>query len=138
MVKIFPNFTPGPEIKLFHLYLSSVDRLGKQVIILRDGDNDVLIVPDEVWDAEKNWTMTHPEGQHFVRQVGNCNGVPSTVWGCCSAANPCSIGGGDCNRDSDCAGNLKCGRDNCRGDFSSSGSNWSRAADCCVGNYMAV
>ena len=30
-------------------------------------EGDVLHVPDDVWDAERNYTKTHPE----VRQVGN-------------------------------------------------------------------
>ena len=62
-----------------------------------------------------------------------CKGVPSTNWGCCSKARKCNLGGGDCDRDDDCAGNLKCGSDNCRKDFSSTGSNWSDSADCCFG-----
>lgn len=50
-------------------------------------------------------------------------------WGCCSSSNPCSIGQGDCDYDSDCAGNLVCGTDNCR-DFTSA---WSHSAfDCCI------
>jgi len=60
-----------------------------------------------------------------------CNGVPSTNWNCCTNAKPCSIGGGDCDRDSDCITNLVCGRNNCKKDFTSQGSNWNMLADCC-------
>ena len=62
-----------------------------------------------------------------------CNGVPSTNWTCCSHTAPCNEGGGDCDRDSDCIGTLKCGMDNCLTDFSSSGSGWNTGADCCAG-----
>jgi hypothetical protein len=44
-------------------------------ISLRDAEGDVLQVPDDVWDAERNYTLTHPE----VRQVGNDLAVPSTA-----------------------------------------------------------
>jgi len=64
---------------------------------------------------------------------GVCNGVPNTDWSCCTRKKPCNIGGGDCDSDSDCAGNLKCGTDNCAADFSSPGSNWGLVADCCFG-----
>ena len=32
---------------------------------------------------------------------------------CCSKDSPCDIGGGDCDNDSHCAGNLICGENNC-------------------------
>ena len=59
--------------------------------------------------------------------------MPNTDWGCCTRKKPCNIGGGDCDNDSECAGNLKCGTDNCAADFSSPGSNWGLVADCCFG-----
>ena len=62
----------------------------------------------------------------------NCNGIPSTDWSCCSSTSPCNVGEGDCDFDSDCAGSLTCGMNNCVNDFSSNGSSWSSAADCCV------
>ena len=34
-------------------------------------------------------------------------------WGCCTNAAPCGLGTGDCDYDSECAGNLVCGDDNC-------------------------
>ena len=64
-----------------------------------------------------------------------CSGVPKTRWACCSAANPCTLGGGDCDNDNECEGNLMCGKDNCRPDFSTTGSNWHKAADCCTCKY---
>ena len=67
-----------------------------------------------------------------------CNGSPSTDWSCCAHDAPCYEGGGDCDRDSDCIGSLKCGNNNCRNEFSSDGSNWSSAADCCFGMYTIL
>ena len=64
-----------------------------------------------------------------------CNGVPETDWNCCSSDYPCTLGEGDCDSDSDCAGSLSCGTDNCLADFSASGSNWMSQSDCCEGNF---
>ena len=47
---------------------------------------------------------------------------------CCKSSNPCSIGEGDCDKDSHCAGNLVCGKNNCK-QFDNA---WSDASfDCC-------
>ena len=62
----------------------------------------------------------------------NCDGIPSTDWGCCSSSNQCNVGQGDCDDDSDCAGSLTCGSNNCRA-TGMPGSNWDNHADCCVG-----
>ena len=67
-----------------------------------------------------------------------CSGIPYTDWACCSSANPCDIGGGDCDRDADCTGGLTCGNNNCKADFSSTGSNWSPQADCCDGKQFFI
>ena len=67
-----------------------------------------------------------------------CDGVSSTNWGCCSSATPCGIGGGDCDGYEDCQGELICGENNCKDDFSTSSSNWDHAADCCVRKYIYV
>ena len=64
---------------------------------------------------------------------GLCNGVPTTDWSCCSSSNQCDLGGGDCDTDSHCVGRLTCGNDNCKKDFSATGSNWASSADCCEG-----
>ena len=63
----------------------------------------------------------------------HCNGVPTTGWSCCTTSNPCDVGGGDCDSDSSCVAGLHCGRDNCKRDYSSAGSNWADSADCCEG-----
>ena len=44
---------------------------------------------------------------------------------CCTQENPCDLGEGDCDHDSECTGSLICGSNNC-------GSGWSNAEfDCC-------
>merc|ERR1712079_393174 len=45
-------------------------------------------------------------------------------WSCCNNSTPCGLGQGDCDYDSDCAGNLVCGYDNCAAG--------SPSLDCCV------
>ena len=45
--------------------------VGSRNVIIRSGEDDVLTIPDDVWDAEKNWTASHPNGGNIVRQVGN-------------------------------------------------------------------
>ena len=44
---------------------------------------------------------------------------------CCSVERPCGSGEGDCDLDSECIGDLVCGKDNCGERFPVSG------ADCC-------
>ena len=49
---------------------------------------------------------------------------------CCTKRNQCKEGEGDCDADSQCKGNLVCGKNNCK--------KWNPAAradfDCCEGN----
>jgi len=49
-------------------------------------------------------------------------------WEFCSSSNQCGIGGGDCDKNSDCENGLICGQDNCK--------TWHpqahQAADCCM------
>merc|ERR1712055_1101663 len=47
--------------------------------------------------------------QHQLAAGQQCLGGDS----CCTAANPCGLGEGDCDRDDQCSGNLTCGIDNC-------------------------
>ena len=46
---------------------------------------------------------------------------------CCSSNIPCGSGQGDCDGDTECAGDLICGKNNCGPEFL-----WS-SADCCQG-----
>ena len=84
----------------------------------------LVTIEFELLDATTTTTTSTPTGQ--------CDGVPSTDWSCCSSTNACSVGGGDCDNDSECASGLQCGNNNCKNDYSSSGSNWAIAADCCT------
>ena len=61
-----------------------------------------------------------------------CDGASSNYWDCCSGDQPCSEGEGDCDFDSDCAGLLFCGSDNCLIYHSSLESLWESSADCCT------
>ena len=87
-------------------------------------EHRLVIIYFELLDATTMTTISTPTGQ--------CDGVPSTDWSCCSSTNTCSVGGGDCDNDSECASGLQCGNNNCKNDYSSSGSNWAIAADCCT------
>ena len=49
----------------------------------------------------------------------------NTEWNCCNDDHKCNENEGDCQSDSDCAGNLVCGTNNCPSDFPDS------AYDCC-------
>jgi len=53
---------------------------------------------------------------------------------CCTKTNPCNENEGDCDKDEDCKGELKCGDDNCPGRkfFCFSESCYSKTDDCCV------
>ena len=60
---------------------------------------------------------------------GYCNDNCPHCYGgdtCCTAANQCSIGEGDCDADTDCKGNLVCGMDNC------DGMDFDMTDDCCT------
>ena len=48
--------------------------------------------------------------------------------GCCSRCRPCDVGGGDCDNNNECAGDLICGSDNCD-EFHN---NTNPTADCCI------
>jgi len=81
-----------------------------------------------------NWFEQFPTKRQF-RRLGNpkCN---SNTWdsydsGCCSTSEPCGIGEGDCDNDSDCQEGLSCGDNNCVG------TGFTKQADCCYGNATA-
>ena len=50
---------------------------------------------------------------------------------CCSAENPCPVGHGDCDDDSHCAGDLRCGRSNCKNRFATNWAEAQESLDCC-------
>ena len=54
----------------------------------------------------------------------NCTGCKS----CCTENNKCKADEGDCNKNEDCKGSLKCGKRNCK---NKSGLQWDGDDDCC-------
>ena len=62
----------------------------------------------------------------FFSVTGNgCDGSQFFEFSCCSFYNKCGENEGDCDFDSDCIGNLKCGTNNCVG------SKFHSLSDCC-------
>ena len=47
--------------------------------------------------------------EYFDIQRMRCAGGDS----CCTPSNPCEVNEGDCDRDADCVGSLRCGVNNC-------------------------
>ena len=68
-----------------------------------------------------------------IGSATKCDGIPPSESDCCSSLNLCGVGKGDCDTDSDCKDNLKCGINNCQKDFSVNGSDWNWYDDCCLG-----
>ena len=66
-----------------------------------------------------------------VAEATRCTSVDwSGSYDCCTSANPCGIGQGDCNSadNTTCSGDLKCGVNNCLSDFGFGASD----TDCCI------
>ena len=59
----------------------------------------------------------------ILPNLTGCDGSHGS--GCCTSSTPCGENEGDCDGDSDCFGNLKCGDDNCNN------STFSWWEDCC-------
>ena len=52
-------------------------------------------------------------------------------WSCCSISNQCNEGEGDCDKDDDCFGNLKCGQGNGFDDNCDDALGFEPQFDCC-------
>ena len=54
---------------------------------------------------------------HSCDEANSCcglvNGIDSPADDCCTDGNPCSVGEGGCQDDSNCKGDLLCGSENC-------------------------
>ena len=61
----------------------------------------------------------------FLALGNGCDGTQLNIWSCCSSFSQCGENEGDCDANSDCLGNLKCGTNNCIG------ANFPFQADCC-------
>ena len=63
----------------------------------------------------------------FIGSTSICNGgSKKQIQHCCASARPCKENQGDCDNDSQCEGNLVCGKNNCGRSFT-----W-KWADCCM------
>ena len=77
----------------------------------------------ELGSGEYEYEYDYEEGSNFTEEENgaDCTGGDS----CCSPTNPCSEGAGDCDSDSDCFGDLRCGSNNCQGE------GFEESDDCC-------
>jgi len=80
-------------------------------------------------DSASSWDLT--DDCCYKPGEGRCSGGNS----CCTSKNKCEKGEGDCDRDTDCKGGLKCGVNNCRlgqlTNIRDSASSWDLTDDCC-------
>ena len=68
-----------------------------------------------------------------------CDGTSWNIWGCCRRTGKCALGEGHCYSDDECADGLQCGNRNCRKDFSTDKTWWSRSNNCCFGkSYKTI
>ena len=59
-----------------------------------------------------------------------CDWKSGSTWSCCTTDNPCKLGDGDCDYDSQCQDGYVCGRDNCL-KMNGPDSGFHPVADCC-------
>jgi len=79
--------------------------------------------------GEDNCQTFHPSANKWADCcVEKKCGGGGDDWNCCTKNNPCPIGQGDCDNNSDCAEGLVCGTDNCR----DTNPDALQAADCCM------
>ena len=89
-----------------------------------DGDKESSVNPRYVLTKQRGCQKYHK--RIISRGPGTGTGLD---WSFCSYSSPCTAGHGDCDSDSQCAGSLQCGRDNCK-DFNPAAQ---VMADCCIG-----
>ena len=65
------------------------------------------------FNASKNFDVLKTFCEFVTSDASEC--TASTDDGaCCTSTAPCALGGGDCDHDYECAGDLVCGTDNCK------------------------
>ena len=64
-----------------------------------------------------NYGNDFPMGTNCCRMPFPCNGTHEQTEHCCSSTNLCTVNQGNCEVDSDCIGNLQCGKNNCNSNF---------------------
>merc|ERR1712168_160535 len=75
----------------------------------------------------KTYHPCAPEDTNCCEDPDICNGDHSDR-ACCTIKNPCQLGGGNCDADIHCEGELVCGTRNCR-EFHPNARRW---ANCCM------
>ena len=76
-------------------------------------------------------------GETCYPNPSNSDGVNRVhLFNCCTPDTPCGLGGGDCNSDQDCKGDLICGlyqsnSNNCKNE-PRIGLTWPTNTDCCI------
>ena len=77
--------------------------------------------------------MILPSFIYIISSVSGCHdGFNGNGGGlCCTSSNQCGEGEGDCDHDSDCFGDLKCGQGNGRDDNCDSSLGFPSTHDCC-------
>ena len=71
------------------------------------------------------------DGKNDCPKVNEFDGYGDEGWNCCTISNPCGEGKGDCDNDSECLGNLKCGQGNGFDDNCDTSLGFGSAYDCC-------
>ena len=108
IVRAFRNVAPVEGEKLYYYYIK------------------ILIISNLKISFKLNMVIY----LHLVAGNSKCNPLTWTSYdsGCCTEAEPCGVGEGDCDKDSHCLGLLSCGDNNCNG------TGFTSAADCCYMN----
>ena len=96
--------------------------------IVTDVSNNAVGVSNNAADISSNDAEILSISNDLA-EAAKCTSV-NWSYDCCTSANPCSIGQGDCNSadHTTCSGDLKCGVNNCLSEFGFGDS----SADCCI------
>ena len=84
--------------------------------------NNVADIANNSDHIDYNSFSIHLIAEHLDNDT-RCTAI-NWYYNCCTSANPCGIGQGDCDSDDGCFGDLKCGTNNCVG--------FGHPADCCM------
>ena len=76
-----------------------------------------------------HWQILKISHYRFLGKT-TCTNSNAYNGSCCTSSDPCAVGGGDCDADSEFAGSAICGNNNCVIEFGYSG--WESTEDCCT------
>ena len=79
-----------------------------------------------LFNASRNFDVLKTFCEFVTSDASECT-ASRDDGSCCTSTAPCALGGGDCDNDIECAGDLVCGTDNCI-DWDSA---WPSTSDCC-------